>query len=80
MIAVDPATGDGERLRPSSEGRRVSLRDGQPHVDAGPFEDGVLSGYLVLEAIPAAVDVLGHRLVPVKALDLKGLGISRRFR
>ena len=32
-----------------------------------------LVGYLVLEAIPAAVDMLGHRLVPVKALDLKGL-------
>src|SRR5437879_5965 len=30
-----------------------------------------LLGYLVLEAIPAAVDMLGHRLVPVKAIDLK---------
>ncbi len=30
-----------------------------------------LIGYLVLEAIPAAVDMLGHRLVEVKHLDLK---------
>ena len=29
-----------------------------------------LIGYLVLEAIPAAVDMLGHRLVPVKHFDL----------
>jgi len=30
-----------------------------------------LIGYLVLEAIPVAVDMLGHRLVKVRALDLK---------
>ena len=30
-----------------------------------------LIGYIVLEAIPAAVDMLGHRLVAVKAIDLK---------
>lgn len=30
-----------------------------------------LIGYLVLEAIPVAVDMLGHRLVPVKHFDLK---------
>jgi hypothetical protein len=41
---------DGEQLRPSSEGRRVSSRDGQPRVDAGPFADRALSGYYVLEA------------------------------
>ncbi|MGQ0591222.1 MAG: hypothetical protein ACT4QB_00860 [Gammaproteobacteria bacterium] len=37
-------------------------------------EDGIyeaLLGYLVLEACPAAVDMIGHRLVPVKHLDLK---------
>ncbi len=38
------------------------------HQDGG-FEP--LIGYLVLEACPAAVDMLGHRLVPVKCLDLK---------
>ena len=30
-----------------------------------------LLGYLVLEAIPVAVDMLGHRLDKVRALDLK---------
>jgi predicted aspartyl protease len=30
-----------------------------------------LVGCVVLEKIPAAVDMLGHRLVPVRALDLK---------
>ena len=30
-----------------------------------------LVGYLVLEACPAAVDMLGHRLVPVKHFEVK---------
>ena len=30
---------DGERLRPSSDARRVSARDGQVRVSAGPFAD-----------------------------------------
>ncbi|HXG82395.1 MAG TPA: retropepsin-like aspartic protease [Pyrinomonadaceae bacterium] len=37
--------------------------------DDGEYEP--LIGYLVLEAIPVAVDMLGHRLVKVRALDLK---------
>ena len=37
---------DGERLRPSSEGRRVRGVD----VHAGPFGDKVLSAYYVIEA------------------------------
>src|ERR1700677_4349551 len=41
---------DGERLRPSSEGRRVSRRDGPPRIDPGPFGDKALSAYYVLEA------------------------------
>ena len=41
---------DGERLRPSSEGKRVGTRDGQPRIDAGPFGDKALSGYYVVEA------------------------------
>jgi hypothetical protein len=41
---------DGERLRPSSEGRRVSMSDGRPRVDEGPFGDRALSAYYVLEA------------------------------
>ena len=30
-----------------------------------------LIGYVILESIPVAVDMLGHRLVPVKFLDCK---------
>jgi len=41
---------DGERLRPSSEGRRVSSRDGQLRVDMGPFGAKALSAYYVVEA------------------------------
>ena|SRR5947209_8212948 len=43
-------------------------------VDMGPREDGSyepLMGYLVLEASQAGVDILGHRLVFIKYLDLK---------
>jgi hypothetical protein len=32
-----------------------------------------LIGYIVLEQSQAAVDMLGHRLIPVKAMDLKSL-------
>jgi hypothetical protein len=41
---------EGERLRPSAEGKRVRHRDGKPQVEAGPFADKALSGYCVLEA------------------------------
>jgi hypothetical protein len=41
---------DGERLRPSSEGRRVNRRDGQIGVEPGPFGDKALAGYYVVEA------------------------------
>jgi hypothetical protein len=30
-----------------------------------------LIGYLVLEQSPAAVDIVGHRLIPVRYFDLK---------
>lgn len=46
----------------------VLFIDMQPN-KRGSYEP--LIGYLVLEAIPAAVDMLGHRLVPVKHFDLK---------
>jgi predicted aspartyl protease len=36
-----------------------------------------LIGYIILEQSLAAVDMLGHRLVPIKHLDLKGLAFSR---
>jgi hypothetical protein len=41
---------DGERLRPASEGGRVSNRDGQLCVDRGPFGERALSAYYVVEA------------------------------
>ena len=40
-------------------------------------EDGIyepLIGYLVLEQSQAGVDMLGHRLVAIKHMDLKSLG------
>lgn len=43
-------------------------------IDMATNEDGnyePLIGYIVLEQIPVAVDMLGHRLVKVRALDLK---------
>lgn len=43
-------------------------------IDMQPDEDNdydPLLGYIPLESIPVAVDMLGHRLVPVKYFDLK---------
>ena len=42
-------------------------------VDSEPQDGGYepLLGYILLEQSRAAVDVVGHRLVPVKAFDLK---------
>jgi hypothetical protein len=40
-----------------------------------------LVGYIVLEQSRAAVDMVGHRLVPVKHFDLKGIRpLSRKRR
>jgi hypothetical protein len=67
---------DGERLRPSSEGRRVASRDGQPRVDAGPFGDRALSGYYVLEAegLDAAVKLADEcPMAPGAELDVRPL-------
>ena len=39
-------------------------------------EDGIyepLIGYIVLEQSQAAVDMLGHRLIPIKHMDLKSI-------
>lgn len=38
-----------------------------------------LIGYVILEQCQAAVDTLGHRLIPVKRMDLKQ-GVERRSR
>lgn len=37
--------------------------------DSGEYEP--LLGYIVLEQCGAAVDMIGHRLIPVKYMDLK---------
>jgi len=39
--------------------------------DSGEYEP--LLGYIVLEQCGAAVDMVGHRLIPVKYMDLKGV-------
>ena len=39
------------------------------HPEDGQYEP--LIGYIVLEQSQAAVDMLGHRLIPVKHMDLK---------
>ena len=38
-----------------------------------------LIGYIVLEQSLAAVDMLGHRLVPIKHMDLKCASLSREL-
>ena len=67
---------DGERLRPSSEGRRISSRDGQPRIGVGPFGDKALSSYYVLEAggLDAAVELARECPVsPGAELDVRPL-------
>jgi len=74
---------DGGRLRPSVEGRRVGNRDGQPHVEAGPFGDHSLSGYYVLEAegLDAAVALAnGCPLPPGGQIDVRPLMKGRHER
>jgi hypothetical protein len=41
----------------------------ESHPEDGTYEP--LVGYVVLEKSRAAVNIVGHRLVPVKHLDLK---------
>jgi hypothetical protein len=67
---------EGERLRPSAEGKRVRRRDGQPHAEAGPFADKAMSAYSVLEAesLDAAVALAEQCPVPPGAeLDVRPL-------
>jgi hypothetical protein len=71
---------DGERFRPSSEGRRISRRDGPPRVEAGPFGDKALSGYYVVEAegLDAAVQLAEEcPLSPGAELDVRPLKNGR---
>jgi hypothetical protein len=65
---------DGERLRPSSEGRRVSMRDGLIHVEVGPFGDTPLAGYYLVRADDlAAATALAHQcpMSPTTSLDVR---------
>jgi hypothetical protein len=65
---------DGERLRPSAEGKRVTLHDGSPHINPGPFGDKALSGYYVLEAtgLDAALELAeACPLPPGAELDVR---------
>lgn len=41
---------DGERLRPSAEGRRVGASDGQVRVEVGPFGETPIGGYYLVTA------------------------------
>lgn len=52
----------------------VQVADFRPTSADIAFIEGLdepLIGYTLLEAIPVAIDMLGHRLVPVKHLDMK---------
>ncbi|MBI3049304.1 MAG: hypothetical protein HYY76_13450 [Acidobacteria bacterium] len=52
----------------------VTFVHAEPH--DGAYEP--LLGYILLEQSRAAVDLVGHRLVPVKAFDLKAIrGVHR---
>jgi hypothetical protein len=65
---------DGERLRPSSEGRRVSVRAGQLRVEVGPFDDNALAGYYLVRADDlAAATTLAHACPrsPSSSLDVR---------
>lgn len=65
---------DAVRLRPSSEGKRVRLRNGAPHVEAGPFEAKTLGGYYAIEAadVVAATKLAeGCPLPPGAELDVR---------
>jgi hypothetical protein len=57
---------DSERLRPSTEGRRVRGGEGGRRVDAGPFEEPALDAYYVIQAdnLDAALDLVEQFPVP----------------
>lgn len=58
-----------EGFRPVSN--EVIFVDMKPEDDADDAECEPLLGYVILEQAQAAVDRLGHRLVPVKYIDMK---------
>lgn len=65
---------DGERLRPSVEGRRVSLRDGKVRVETGPFPELTFGAYYLVNApsLEEAVALAdGCPMAPGTALDVR---------
>jgi len=65
---------DGERLRPSTEGRRVRNGDGGPRVDAGPFGEPALEAYYVLAAgdLAAALELVDQfPMSPGAAIEVR---------
>ena len=76
LETADQSTISGEMAGPvriQVEGFRA-IHSEVLFVDMEPRDDGSyepLMGYIVLEASQAGVDILGHRLVHIKYLDLK---------
>src|SRR5689334_6934606 len=69
---------DGERLRPSVEGRRVRAGGGRPRVEAGPFagEERALAGYYLVRADDFAAAVAlaeSCPMAPGDQLDVRPL-------
>ncbi len=67
---------DGERLRPSTEGRRVRVRDNEATVQAGPFGETPLGGYYIVRAptLEAATELAKEcPMAPGTALDVRPL-------
>lgn len=74
--AANQTKGKGEILGPVriQVGNFRAVFDEILFIDMEKNQEGEyepLVGYTVLEKIPVAVDMLGHRLVKVRALDLK---------
>ncbi len=80
METISLETATQETVRGEIRGPvRIQLEGFRPifnevlFVEMNP-EDGIyepLIGYIVLEQSQAGVDMLGHRLVPIKHMDLK---------
>jgi len=65
---------DGERLRPSGEGRRVSVRAGEVRVEVGPFGELALGGYYLVraESLEAAATLARQcPMAPGTVLDVR---------
>ena len=68
--------GSGADVRRDDECVGASPSNEVVFVDMGSEDEGEyepLLGYVILEQAQAAVDMLGHRLVPVKYIDMKSM-------